>query len=425
MRPTLFYLPHEFLGYPLLGFGWVFGLLLLGIGIYLIATRKKRPLAQSLSELGFVWIAAAAVIVFLLPRIETHVEDGTPEGWTIGLPVRGYGVMLMLGVVSAISVALSRCRKSGLSQDDFFSLATWVIVFGLLGARIFYVIQKWSELEGTTVVQKLYTALKFTEGGLVVYGSVIGGLIAVLLWTRKRKIALLSTADAVTPAFFIGLAFGRIGCLLNGCCYGGTCEPALPSVVFPSGSPAYMDQLVSGELLGMVTEKAVGPEDSKVIRNVLPNSWASQNEIKEGQVLNRISHEMVEGITKENPLAPPVFAAAVQVDGKFSTISSTLVPRQSLAVHPSQIYASISGLLLCGFTFFLSERFRRPGLVFGAGIIGYGVLRIVEEYIRVDEAGVFGTPFSIAQWISIGGIGLGIAVLAISRKQVGTPPTSP
>jgi phosphatidylglycerol:prolipoprotein diacylglycerol transferase len=96
-----------------------------------------------------------------------------------------------------------------------------------------------------------------------------------------------------------------------------------------------------------------------------------------------------------------------------------------LAVHPSQIYASISGLLLCGFTFFLSERSKRPGLVFGAGIIGYGVLRIIEEYIRVDEAGVFGTPFSIAQWISIGGIGLGIAVLAISRRQNGTPSTSP
>ena len=425
MRPTLFYLPHEFLGYPLLGFGWVLGLLVLGIGIYLIATRKKRPLVQSLSEFGFVWIAAAAVIVFLLPRIETHVDDGTPEGWTIGLPVRGYGVMLMLGVVSAISIALSRCKKTGLSQDDFFSLATWVIVVGLLGARIFYVIQKWSELEGTTVIQKIYTSLKFTEGGLVVYGSVIGGLIAVLLWTRKRKIALLSTADAVTPAFFIGLAFGRIGCLLNGCCYGGTCEPGLPSITFPSGSPAYMDQLASGELLGMLTHKAVNPDKPEAIRSVLPNSWAAQNKIEAGQVLNRVNPEMVGGITKEEPLASPVFAATVQVDGKTSMVPSTSVPSRSLAVHPSQIYASISGLLLCGFTFLLSERSKRPGLVFGAGIIGYGILRIIEEYIRVDEAGVFGTPFSIAQWISIGGIGLGIAVLAISRRQTGTPSTSP
>jgi len=424
MRPTLFYLPHEFLGYPLLGFGWVFGLLVLGIGTYLFATRTKRPWAQSLSELGFVWIAAAAIIVFLLPRIETHVDDGSPEGWTLGLPVRGYGVMLMLGVVSAISIALSRCKKTGLSQDDFFSLATWVIVFGLLGARLFYVIQKWSELEGATVMQKIYTSLKFTEGGLVVYGSVIGGLIAVLLWTRKRKMALLPTADAVTPAFFIGLAFGRIGCLLNGCCYGGTCEPGLPSITFPSGSPVYMDQLVSGELLGMKTEKAVSPGKPEVIRGVLPNSWASQNKIETGQILNRISPEMVEGITKEDPLATPVFVAAVQVDGKTSMVPSTSVPRRSLAVHPSQIYASISGLLLCGFTFFLSEKYRQPGLVFGAGIIGYGILRILEEYIRVDEAGLFGTPFSIAQWISIGGIGLGVAVLSISKQQTGTPTNS-
>jgi len=228
MRPTLFYLPHELFGIPLLGFGWVLGFLVMGIGIYLFATKNKRPISKTVSDLGFVWIAAAAVVVFLLPRIETHVDDGTPNGWTIGLPIRGYGVTLMLGVISAISIAMSRCKKAGVSQDDFFSLATWVIVFGLIGARVFYVVQKWSEIEGTTFVQKLYTSLKFTEGGLVVYGSVIGGLIAVLLWTRKRKIPLLPTADAVTPAFFIGLAFGRIGCLLNGCCYGGTCEPGLP-----------------------------------------------------------------------------------------------------------------------------------------------------------------------------------------------------
>jgi phosphatidylglycerol:prolipoprotein diacylglycerol transferase len=417
MRPTLFYLPHELFGIPLLGFGWVLGFLVMGIGIYLFATKNKRPISKTVSDLGFVWIAAAAVVVFLLPRIETHVDDGTPNGWTIGLPIRGYGVTLMLGVISAISIAMSRCKKAGVSQDDFFSLATWVIVFGLIGARVFYVVQKWSEIEGTTFVQKLYTSLKFTEGGLVVYGSVIGGLIAVLLWTRKRKIPLLPTADAVTPAFFIGLAFGRIGCLLNGCCYGGTCEPGLPSITFPSGSPAYMDQLATGKLLGMVTNKEPSPAEPEAIRAVLPNSWASQNKIEVGQTLNRVSQEMVGGITKENPLSPPVFDASVQINGRTTIVPSTSVPSQSLAVHPSQIYAAISGLLLCAWTFLLSERSKRPGVVFGSGIIGYGIFRIIEEFIRVDEAGLFGTPFSIAQWISIAAILLGAVVLAVAKSR--------
>ena len=417
MRPTLFYLPHELFGIPLLGFGWVLGFLVMGIGIYLFATKNKRPISKTVSDLGFVWIAAAAVVVFLLPRIETHVDDGTPNGWTIGLPIRGYGVTLMLGVISAISIAMSRCKKAGVSQDDFFSLATWVIVFGLIGARVFYVVQKWSEIEGTTFVQKLYTSLKFTEGGLVVYGSVIGGLIAVLLWTRKRKIPLLPTADAVTPAFFIGLAFGRIGCLLNGCCYGGTCEPGLPSITFPSGSPAYMDQLATGKLLGMVTNKEPSLAEPEAIRAVLPNSWASQNKIEVGQTLNRVSQEMVGGITKENPLSPPVFDASVQINGRTTIVPSTSIPSQSLAVHPSQIYAAISGLLLCAWTFLLSERSKRPGVVFGSGIIGYGIFRIIEEFIRVDEAGQFGTSFSIAQWISIAAILLGAAVLAVSKSR--------
>lgn len=417
MRPTLLYLPHEILGIPLLGVGWALAFLVAGIVIYLFANRNKQPISKTLSDLGFVWIAAAAVVVFLLPRIETHVDDGTPGGWTIGLPIRGYGVMLMLGVVSAVSIALSRCKKNGVSQDKFFSLATWVIVFGLLGARIFYVVQKWSELEGTTVLEKLYTSLKFTEGGLVVYGSVIGGLLAILLWTRKNRIPLLSTADAITPAFFIGLAFGRIGCLLNGCCYGGTCDTSLPYITFPAGSPAYMDQLHSGRLLGMETEQDPNSGDPAIIRNVRDDSWASQNDILPGQTLKRVAEQMAEGITKANPLAHPVFDALVQINDRTFVAPSSQVPDRTLPVHPSQIYAAISGLLLCGWTYWMSERSKRPGRVFGAGLVGYGVLRIIEEFIRVDEAGQFGTELSIAQWISFGGIALGISLLVVSSMR--------
>ena len=99
MRPTLFYLPYELMGITVFGFGWALLLLIVGIIGYLLVTQKKQPFSKSFSELGFIWIAAAAVIVFLLPRIETHFDDGTPNGWTVGLPVRGYGVMLMLGVI--------------------------------------------------------------------------------------------------------------------------------------------------------------------------------------------------------------------------------------------------------------------------------------------------------------------------------------
>ena len=416
MRPTLFYIPHEFLGIPVLGFGWVLGAIVLFAIVIIATSRKKQSLSKLLEEQGVVWGAAALVVVFLLPQIETRIPNGTPTPWIVGLPIRGYGVMLMLGVVSAMAIAMFQCEKAGLSRESFFSLATWTIVSGMLGARVFYVVQKWSEL-GDSLQDKLWKALQVTEGGLVVYGSVIGGLIAIALWSRRNRFPLLLIADCVTPAFFIGLAFGRVGCLFNGCCYGGLCETSLPSITFPSGSPAYMDQMESGKLFGLETESRPTPADPQTIVQVRPDSWASENKIQVGQKLVSITEQMVDGPSRSNSLAAPAFEATVQVDNRQFQIATGSLPRRSLPVHPSQIYAAVSGLILCGWTLLFSTFAKRTGVIIGVGLTAYGVQRIIEEIIRVDEAGQFGTSLSIAQWISMGGILLGLGLVICGRAK--------
>jgi phosphatidylglycerol:prolipoprotein diacylglycerol transferase len=85
-----------------------------------------------------------------------------------------------------------------------------------------------------------------------------------------------------------------------------------------------------------------------------------------------------------------------------------------LGVHPSQIYASFGGLLLFLWTASLSNLIKRQGVIFASGLMAYGVIRILEEYIRVDEAGQFGTDLSISQWISIGAILVGALVVVVS-----------
>ncbi len=420
MRPTLFYIPHEFLGIPVLGFGWVLGAIVLFAIVIIATSRKKQSLSKLLEEQGVVWGAAALVVVFLLPQIETRIPNGTPTPWIVGLPIRGYGVMLMLGVVSAMAIAMFQCEKAGLSRESFFSLATWTVVAGMLGARVFYVVQKWSEL-GDSLQDKLWKALQVTEGGLVVYGSVIGGLIAIALWSRRNRFPLLLIADCVTPAFFIGLAFGRVGCLFNGCCYGGLCETSLPSITFPSGSPAYMDQMESGKLFGLETESRPTPADPQTIVQVRPDSWASENKIQVGQKLVSITEQMVDGPSRSNSLAAPAFEATVQVNDRQFQIATGSLPRRSLPVHPSQIYAAVSGLILCGWTLLFSTFAKRTGVVIGVGLIAYGVQRIIEEIIRVDEAGQFGTSLSIAQWISMGGILLGLGLVICGRARPVAP----
>ena len=112
MRPTLFYVPHEFLGIPVLGFGWVLAALVAFAIAFLATSRKKQSISKVLEEQGIVWGVAALIVVFLLPQIETRIQVGGPTPWIVGLPIRGYGVMLMCGVLSAMGIAMMRCEKA-------------------------------------------------------------------------------------------------------------------------------------------------------------------------------------------------------------------------------------------------------------------------------------------------------------------------
>ena len=414
MRQTLFYLPHEVGPLPL--FGWVswsmLGLLLY-LGITLFYSYKQPKGASTLYEGLFNWIVGAAVLGFVLPAIEAKVAPGTADQIVVGLPVRGYGLMMMLGVLTAVGISYRRVLQLGVPKDSFLGLVLWTVVGGLLGARLFYIVQKWSELDGSSIPEKLWTALQFTEGGLVVYGAILGGIAGILGWTLLQKVVPLSLLDAIVPAFFIGLAFGRIGCLMNGCCYGGVVESGLPSIAFPRGAPAYMDQLASGRLLGIHTKSTHGPD--LTVDAVDPGSWAQRVGITPGQILDSIQ---VGQVPQDPQLqaqamrehAPPELEGLVRTDQVRTVVRE--LPNRSLPVHPSQIYSSITGFLLCFWSLTIPRWVQRPGLVFGSGWLAYGVLRFLEEIVRVDEGGQFGTELSIAQWVSIVGILFG-AILTV------------
>ncbi len=129
------------------------------------------------------------------------------------------------------------------------------MIGGVIGARAFFVIQYWDEFERIPAGQRLLAVVKLTEGGLVIYGGMVGGLLAGLLYCVLYRLPVLSFADLITPGFLLGQAFGRIGCFLNGCCFGGICAADLPTVQFPQGSPPYVVSLESGRLLGVTAHQ--------------------------------------------------------------------------------------------------------------------------------------------------------------------------
>jgi hypothetical protein len=180
-----------------------------------------------------------------------------------------------------------------------FTLAFWAFVPGILGARAFYVIEYWDEFQRGP--DTFWAILNLTQGGLVVYGSVIGGIAGLAAFIYRYKMPPLATLDLVVPSFVLGMAIGRIGCLLNGCCYGGVCD--LPwAVTFPAGSPAHRHQVEHGEtfLQGLKIAGAAGAEPA--ILEVQPGSPAGEQGLEPGQRIvsvNGVPVRTVDGAQRE------------------------------------------------------------------------------------------------------------------------------
>jgi phosphatidylglycerol---prolipoprotein diacylglyceryl transferase len=253
VRQTLFIIPHEFLGISVFGFGWVLMVWGAGSVIALLWQWRRHGWSADTQSLLFFLAAVGAVIAFALPMVEAAQDGFLPEAGEAesprGLPIRGYGVMLLLAVASGVGLAAWRARRMGMDPELIYSLAFWMFLFGILGARLFFVIEYWDDFQRDTLSATLLAIVNVTQGGLVVYGSVIGGLAAGAIFIRRRGLPLWATADLIAPSMVLGLALGRFGCFLNGCCFGGVCD--LPwAVQFPERSPPYQRQLQTGQLHG-------------------------------------------------------------------------------------------------------------------------------------------------------------------------------
>ncbi len=130
------------------------------------------------------------------------------------IKVHGYGLMIAIGVVLAFMIAEARAPKKKLDAERIWPLGIWCAVGGFLGAKVLYVITEYKELFAgrMTFRDVLY--------GFVVYGGIIGGILAGYLYCKVKKLNFLKYFDIVMPSIALAQGFGRIGCFLAGCCYG-------------------------------------------------------------------------------------------------------------------------------------------------------------------------------------------------------------
>ncbi len=144
--------------------------------------------------------------------------------------VHGYGLMIGIGVLCCILMGMKRAKKYGLSEDAVTDIAIFGLIAGFLGAKLLYLIVEWKRF-----VKDPLDVLG--SEGFVVYGGIIAGVLAAIVYCKRKKLIFLEYFDLCAASISLAQGFGRLGCFLAGCCYGR--ETDLPiGVVFPESSLA-------------------------------------------------------------------------------------------------------------------------------------------------------------------------------------------
>ena len=233
--------------------------------------------------------------------------------------IHSYGLMLAVGFYAGWWLAARRAKAQGESPDEIGNVVLIAIVAGVGGSRLLYFWQYHRAGE------PLWTIVKVWEGGLIFYGGLIAAAIAlgVYLWWKKANVWKM--ADIIAPAVAIGQAFGRIGCFLNGCCYGGVCTQRFalgvrfPAIFAPNGA-------------------AIG--SAPFLNHLLEHRWITD------------------------------------------------AAHHSLAVHPTQLYASASLFAITALVLAAEPHKRRHGELFALVAILNALSRFGIELVRRDSAAV-------------------------------------
>jgi phosphatidylglycerol---prolipoprotein diacylglyceryl transferase len=336
MRQILFHIPLD-RPWPLGPFGQVpmfgVGLLLLLwtlFGAWLLVARFRKgagPLSSDDAWSVGRWLFVAGALL-AAPQLGAYLRANGSPPFRDGLPIFGYGFMLFVAVASGGWWAARRAERQGVASEKIWDLAFCLFLSGIAGARVFYLVQYRDR-----VFENVHSPAGFinavfnlSNGGIVLYGGLIAAAVGYFVFCHVHRLRPLAMLDIITPSIFLGIGFGRIGCFLNGCCYGDECH--LPwAVQFPRDSATF----------GALVEKGL--------------------------------------------LSPDALC--------------------TMPLHPTQIYSAIDGFVIATITaWYFTRRRRRNGEVFAIGLLIYPVTRFLIEFIRGDEPGLFGTRFTISQWIS-------------------------
>ncbi|MHC4323814.1 MAG: prolipoprotein diacylglyceryl transferase [Planctomycetota bacterium] len=284
----------------------------------------------------------------------------------IHLTVRSFGLMMVIGFLMGFFLIGRLGRKIASNPQLITNLALYCLVAGVVGARLFFVLHHFGQLQRSWV-----SMFAVWQGGLEFYGGVIFAIPVIILYSRRHKLPIRRCLDIAAIALMLGLSFGRLGCFLNGCGYGKPTE--LPwAIRFPYDSFAYLSQINTNP-------ERNRPEPQLRLPLEEYQSFVGIHEKWYPKSLEELTEEQKFEVTK----------------GKY----------RSLHIHPTQLYSSANAALLCLVLYLFHRRalraagsgntrklLTRPGQIFALAFILYGITRFLIEYLRDDN------PFEYAWW---------------------------
>ena len=309
-----------------------------------------------------------------------------PELFTIpftALTVKSYGTMMVIGFLTAVFFIRKLSKNITPDPQYIINAALYSLIAGVVGGRLFYVIHYFENFKGD-----LLSVFAIWQGGLELLGGVLLAITVIILHLRYHKQPIRQYLDILAVALMMALAFGRIGCFLNGCCYGKPTN--LPwAVRFPYDSYAYRSQV------------SADPERNRLEPQLkLPDEFFGYCD-KTGDYFS--------GLKPYDKLS------------EWQKNQVNKGPYRCLPVHPTQLYSSLNAVFLCGVLWFFWHRyegkkkkpkkyFAKPGCTFGLMFVVYGITRFLIEFIRDDNPYGF-DGLTVSQNICIGMIILGFAMM--------------
>jgi phosphatidylglycerol:prolipoprotein diacylglycerol transferase len=379
-----------------------------------------------------------------------------PELFTIpfvDMPVKSYGAMLTLGFLTGVWLCMRRAEHVKADPDIILNVGFVSLLCGVGGGRLFFVLHYW-ETSFATQEHPILAAFNMTSGGLEYYGGLICAALGTVTYLAMKRVSVRMYLDILFPGAAWGLAFGRIGCLLNGCCWGGICvapngQATVPwGITFPYGSPAEVRQWENRQMT-LPAELIVSIPGRMNQPYLLPPTLIEMppeeregataeirqldRDIKEAKALGlddeqigKMEKQLKEAVEKEKRELQMVgvlkysrqFPSRADPDRPttVSELEDLAHHHRSVLVHPAQIYAVINAFLLSWLLLEIANHRKRHGVVFATMIMIYPLTRIILEYVRVDNPHD-SVGLTISQAVSVGMFLFGLAYMVYLYKS--------